>query len=456
MLWGGRFEGQVDELMRRFHDSFGFDRRLYAADIKGSIAYAHALQQAGLLTEPERDAIIDGLKQVQVEFDEGRFEALPGDEDIHTAVERRLTELIGPVGGKLHTGRSRNDQVATDVRLWLMEAIDGIQAELTGLQSALVDQAEKHLDLVMPGYTHLQPAQPILFSHWLMSYFWMFDRDRARLTDCRKRTAVSPLGAGALAGNPFAIDRDQIAADLDMQAITPNSLDAVSDRDHQAEFLFAAALIGTHISRLAEDLIIYTGPGYRFVTLGEAYTTGSSIMPQKRNPDSMELSRGKSGRLIGNLTGFLTVLKGLPSTYNKDMQEDKEPLFDTVDTLFVMLPVVTGVISTLAPNPEAMRTALDDGLLATDLADYLVEQGMPFREAHGVVGRLVRATEERNVPLAQLPFEIFQAESSLFKEDVFAVFDFDYSVSRRKAPGGTAPGAVKQQIVQARQRLKGT
>ncbi len=453
MLWGGRFDGPVDELMRRFHDSFGFDRRLYAADIKGSIAYAQAIQQAGLLTESERDTIIDGLKQVQAEFDEGRFEPLPGDEDIHTAVERRLTELIGPVGGKLHTGRSRNDQVAVDVRLWLMEVIDGVQAELSALQLALVDQAEKHLGLVLPGYTHLQPAQPILFSHWLMSYFWMFDRDQARLADCRKRTAVSPLGSGPLAGNPFTIDRAQIAADLGMEAISPNSLDAVSDRDHQAEFLFAAALIGNHISRLAEDLVIYSSAGYRFVSLGEAYTTGSSIMPQKRNPDSMELARGKSGRLIGNLTGFLAVLKGLPSTYNKDMQEDKEPLFDTADTLFVMLPVVTGVIRTLTPNPEAMRNALDDGMLATDLADYLVDRGMPFREAHGVIGRLVRAAEERDVPLAQLPFEVFQAESDLFEEDVFAVFDFDYSVSRRKAPGGTAPDAVRQQIALARSRI---
>ncbi|HEC23625.1 MAG TPA: argininosuccinate lyase, partial [Chloroflexi bacterium] len=329
--------------MRRFNDSFAFDRRLYAADIRGSIAYARALQRAGLLTEEECDAIIAGLEQVKAEFDGGRFEALPTDEDIHTAVERRLTELIGPLAGKLHTGRSRNDQVALDVRLWLLEVIERTRHDLMALQRALVGQAEAHLGLLMPGYTHLQPAQPILFSHWLMSYFWMFERDRERLGDCSRRTAVCPLGAGALAGNPFPIDREWLAAGLGMLAPTPNSLDAVSDRDHQVEFLFAAALIGVHLSRLAEDLILFSGPGYRFVALSEAYTTGSSLMPQKRNPDSLELTRGKSGRLLGDLVSLMTVLKGLPSTYNRDLQEDKEPLFDAADTLALTLPVVTGV-----------------------------------------------------------------------------------------------------------------
>jgi argininosuccinate lyase len=455
-LWGGRFSGDVDEHMRRFHDSFAFDRRLYAADIRGSIAYAHALHRAGLLAADERDAIVEGLEQVKVEFDEGRFAPELADEDIHTAVERRLTELIGPVAGKLHTGRSRNDQVALDVRLWLLDAIEQVDGDLAALQAALVAQAEAHPQSVMPGYTHLQPAQPVLFAHWLLSYFWMFSRDRDRLRDCARRTAVSPLGAGALAGNPYAIDRDQLAADLGLGAITPNSLDAVGDRDHQLEFLFAAALIGLHVSRLAEDLILFASPGYRFVTLDEGFTTGSSIMPQKRNPDSLELARGKSGRLIGDLVALLTVLKGLPSTYNKDLQEDKEPLFDSADTLALTLPVVAGVVRTLTAHPDAMRAALDEGLLATDLAHYLVARGLPFREAHGVVGRLVRRAEERSLPLSALPLADFQAESPLFEDDLYAVFDVDQAVARYAIPGGTAPTAVADQLAQAKAYLEDT
>jgi len=454
-LWGGRFSGDVDEHMRRFNDSFSFDRRLYAADIRGSIAYAHALHRAGLLAADERDAIIEGLAQVKAEFDEGRFLAQPADEDIHTAVERRLTELIGPAAGKLHTGRSRNDQIALDVRLWLLDTIDQVDGELAALQAALVAQAESYPQAVMPGYTHLQPAQPVLFAHWLLSYFWMFTRDRDRLHDCARRTAISPLGAGALAGNPYAIDRDQLAADLGLQGITPNSIDAVSDRDHQLEFLFAASLIGLHVSRLAEDLILFSSPGYRFVTLDEAFTTGSSIMPQKRNPDSLELARGKSGRLIGDLVALLTVLKGLPSTYNKDLQEDKEPLFDSADTLALTLPVVAGVVRTLTAHPETMRDALDEGLLATDLAHYLVARGMPFREAHGVVGRLVRRAEERSLPLSALPLADYQAESPLFEDDLYAVFDVDQAIARYAVPGGTAPAAVAGQLAQARAYLKG-
>jgi argininosuccinate lyase len=452
-LWGGRFTGPLDERMKRLNDSFAFDRRLYAADVRGSIAYAGALHTAGLLSETERDSLIAGLEQVKNEFDAGQFEALPTDEDIHTAVERRLTELIGPVAGKLHTGRSRNDQVALDLRLWLLEALEAIQADLLALQTVIVNRADDNLALIMPGYTHLQPAQPVLFSHWLLSYFWMFERDRDRLGDCARRADVCPLGAGALAGNPFSIDREALAAALGMRGVTANSLDAVSDRDHVAEFLFGAALIGAHVSRLAEDLILFSGPGYRFIRLDEAFTTGSSLMPHKRNPDSLELARGKTGRLIGDLTHMLVVLKGLPSAYNKDLQEDKEPLFDAVDSLTLILPVMAGVIDTLAPDGDVMRAALDPSMLATDLADYLVERGLPFREAHQVVGRLVRRAEERGLSLAALPQDDLRAESPLFGDDAGAVFDFERAVSRRSATGGTAPNAVRQQIAAARRRL---
>lgn len=452
-LWGGRFDQEPDELMRRFGDSLVFDRLLYDADIRGSVAYARALQKAGILSVEERDTIIQGLLQVKAEFDADQFQAAPGDEDIHTAVERRLTELIGPAAGKLHTGRSRNDQVALDLRLWILDAVGRIQNDLAGLQASLLRVAEDHLGLVMPGYTHLQPAQPVLFSHWLMSYFWMFARDQERLQDCARRTAVSPLGSGALAGNPFPIDREAIAADLGMQTASRNSLDAVGDRDFVLEFLFAAAMIGLHISRLSEDLILYSGPGYGFVKIGEAYTTGSSLMPQKRNPDSLELARGKSGRLIGALTGMLIVLKGMPSTYNKDLQEDKEPVFDATQTLGLVLPVIRGVIGSLQPDGERMQSALDTAMLATDLADYLVERGVPFREAHHLVGELVKYAEKQGEPLEALSPDRYQSISPLFAPDVKEAFDFDRSVSRRAAVGGTAQTAVIRQIAEAKELL---
>ncbi|MBN1427509.1 MAG: argininosuccinate lyase [Anaerolineae bacterium] len=453
-LWGGRFKDKPDDLMKQLNDSFRFDRRLYAADIRGSIAYAGAIARAGLLTDEECQSIIDGLEQVKREFDEGRFDVQASDEDIHTAVERRLTEIVGLVGGKLHTGRSRNDQVATDLRLWLIEQIRAAQSALAVVQAALIDKSEAHLDLIVPGYTHLQPAQPVLFSHWLMSVFWAFERDQERLDDCKRRTSVCPLGSGALAGTPFSIDRAGLAAELDMDVVSPNSMDAVADRDFIAEFLFAASMIGVHISRLAEDLILWSGPGRRFISIGEQYTTGSSLMPQKRNPDSLELMRGKTGRVTGALIGLLTMLKGLPSTYNKDLQEDKEPLFDAVDTLSMVLPVLAGVIGSLVPSPDAMRAALDVGMLATDLADYLVERGVPFRESHSIVGHLVRRAEERGITLDALPLDVLREESPVFDADVAAVFDFERAVARRSAVGGTAPDAVRQQIAQARARLR--
>ena len=452
-LWGGRFEGGPGEAMRRLNDSFGFDRRLYAQDIRGSVAYAGALREAGVITAAEHDAIIAGLAEVLAEFEADRFEPLPTDEDIHTAVERRLAELIGPAAGKLHTGRSRNDQVALDFRLWLLDAIAALRADIAAVQRALVEQAAAHPDLLLPGMTHLQPAQPVPYAHWLLSHFWPLERDRARLADCARRTAVSPLGAGALAGNPLAIDRAALADALGLPAATENSLDAVSDRDFAAEYLFGAALVGVHLSRLGEDVILYSSPAFGFVRVGEGYATGSSLMPQKRNPDAFELARGKAGRLLGNLTGLLTTLKGLPAGYNKDLQEDKEAVFDASDTLALLLPVMAGAVAALQPNPTAMQAALDPAMLATDLADYLVARGVPFREAHGIVGGVVRRAEEAGVPLDALPLAEFQAESPHFEADVRGVFDFARSAASRAVTGGTAPAAIQAQIKAARAAL---
>jgi argininosuccinate lyase len=452
-LWGGRFEGVPDELMERFNASIGFDWRLWAADIKGSMAYAMALERAGLLTVDERDRLIQGLQAVADEFEAGQFEFRPTDEDIHTAVERRLTELIGEVAGKLHTGRSRNDQVATDLRLYLMREIPGLRQRLAELQEAILTKAEQHLDVIMPGYTHLQRAQPVLFSHWLMSYFWMLERDRERLDDLEERVAVLPLGAGALAGHALGIDRHFLAAELGFRAVSENSMDAVSDRDFVAEFLFWAALVQVHLSRLAEDLIIWSSAEFGFVELDDAYATGSSLMPQKKNPDSLELLRGKVGRLVGHLVALLTALKGLPTTYNKDLQEDKEPLFDTLDTLKLALPVAAGVVRTLKVNAEAMAAALDDAMLATDLADYLVHRGVPFRQSHELVGHAVRRAEALGVPLRELPLAEFQAISDAFDADLYAVFDHRRSVEARDAYGGTATAVVREQMKRARQLL---
>lgn len=453
-LWGGRFEGETDALMRQFNDSFGFDRRLYAADIQGSIAYAGALAEAGLISDTERDQLVNGLHQVGAEFAEGTFEPADGDEDIHTAVERRLGELVGHVTGKLHTGRSRNDQVATDMKLYLLEEIKGLRAALVELQSVIVAKAEAHLGVLMPGYTHLQQAQPILFSHWLMASFWKLERDRGRLEDVVKRARVCPLGAGALAGNPFDIGRQALAQNLGFEEPTPNSIDAVNDRDYVVEFLSWAVLTQTHLSGLAEDLIIWATRAFGFVDIDDAYATGSSLMPQKKNPDSLELVRGKTGRVVGHLTGLLTTLKGLPTAYNKDLQEDKEPLFDILDTLKVELPVVAGVVQTLKINETRMAAALDEAMLATDVADYLVRKGLPFRETHHLVGQVVRRAEAAGVPLSQLDLGTYQAVSAAFEADVYEVFDFERSVAARAAEGGTAPQAVATQIEQARARIE--
>ena len=452
-MWGGRFSEPLDKRMARFNNSFPFDRRMWDEDIRGSAAWARQLAAAGVITHAELEALHTGLDAVRAEFADGRFAARDSDEDIHTAVERRLGELAGAVAGKLHTGRSRNDQVATDVRLWTLGAIDRADAAVRELQGALLAQAEAAGTALMPGYTHLQRAQPVPLAHWLLSHFWPLQRDRERLAGCAHRTAVLPLGSGAIAGTPLRIDRAALAHELGFRAPSPNSMDATSDRDFIAEFLFCAALIGAHLSRLAEDMVIYSTSEFGFVRLADAYATGSSLMPQKKNPDSFELLRGKSGRLYGSLVTILTVLKGLPSAYDKDLQEDKEPLFDAADTIELALPVAAGAVATARFNLERMRAALDDAMLATDVADYLVERGVPFREAHAVVGGLVREAEARETVLSALPLDAYRAAHPAFGDDALAVFDVVRSAAARHVTGATAPDAVRAQIAQARAAL---
>ena len=453
-LWGGRFSGKTDPLMERFNASLRFDQRLWQADIVGSQAYALALTRAGILTKDEAAAIVEGLVQVADEWETNTFVIAEGDEDIHTANERRLTELIGPVAGKLHTGRSRNDQVATDVRLWLRDQIAVLDDYLRDLIATAADRAAAEIDVLMPGYTHMQPAQPVRWSHWLLSHAWAWRRDADRLSELAVRVDVMPLGSGALAGNPFGIDRHVLAADLGFGAISANSMDAVSDRDFVAEFLFWAALMMLHLSRFAEDLIIYSSREFGFVTLADAYSTGSSLMPQKKNPDALELLRGKSGRVVGHLTGLMTMLKGLPSTYNKDLQEDKEPLFDAVDNLSGSLQIATGVLSTLSVNPQVMRAALSSEMLATDLADYLVRKGIPFREAHHITGAAVRMAEVQGIPLADLTLEDLHTLHDIFDTDVADVWHFEASVERRDVTGGTSRRSVQEQIERLRALLE--
>ena len=452
-LWGGRFEGETDALVHRYNASISFDARLYDEDITGSVAWAEGLAAAGLLTATERDALLAGLEAVRAEFAAGAFAIVPDDEDIHSAVERRLTELVGPVGGKLHTGRSRNDQVATSFRLWVMRACDRIDAAIRELQGALADSAATALDLPLPGYTHLQHAQPITWGHWALAHFWPLARDRQRFAAARRSAAVLPLGAAALAGTAFRIDRAALAVRLGFGDVTANSLDAVNDRDFAAEFLFAAALLGVHLSRLAEQLILFSSAEFGFVRLADAYSTGSSIMPQKKNPDTLELTRGKSGRLIGHLTGFLATLKGLPSAYDKDLQEDKEPVFDAADTLELALPVMAGLLRTLELRPERMAAQLEAGLLATEVADYLVRRGLPFREAHQVVGRVVRLSEERGVAITGLGLAELQAISPSFGPDVAGALTIGAALAARDLPGGTGPNALRAQLAAARVAL---
>ncbi|MCX7668910.1 MAG: argininosuccinate lyase [Anaerolineae bacterium] len=455
-LWGGRFTGANDPLMVRFNASLPFDWRLWDADITGSIAWANAIHRAGVLTAAERDALVAGLEALRTEIAADPAAAFAGaaDEDIHSFVERKLTERIGPVAGKLHTGRSRNDQVATDVRLWLRGRAAELEAALGALIAAACDRAAAEIDVLMPGYTHVQPAQPIRWSHWLLSRAWAWQRDRERLADLCKRLNISPLGAGALAGCPLPVDRAALAAELGFAAASPNSLDAVADRDFIAEFLFWAALLGVHLSQWAEDLVFWSSREFGFITLADAYSTGSSLMPQKKNPDAAELLRGKAGRLIGDLTGLLVTLKGLPTSYDKDLQEDKEPLFDAVDTLSLALPIARGMLETLTIHPDRMAAALGDELLATDLADWLVRHGVPFRQSHHLVGQVVRRAEELGCSLSAVPLAELQAISPLFTAECAEIWHAERSVEQRRVIGGTARAAVLAQIAALRALLK--
>ncbi len=454
-LWGGRFTGKTDPLMEQFNASIAFDRQMWRVDLRGSQAYARALERARLLTAAEAEQIVDGLEQVAGEWERGEFAIVEGDEDIHTANERRLTELIGSVAGKLHTGRSRNDQVATDVRLWLREEIAHLRRHQRDLIAAAVERAAEEIDILMPGYTHLQPAQPVRWSHWLLSHVWAWQRDASRLDELAARVNVMPLGSGALAGNPFAIDRVRLAEDLGFAGITYNSMDGVSDRDFIAEFLFWAALTMIHLSRFAEDLIVYSSHEFGFVTLADAYSTGSSLMPQKKNPDALELLRGKSGRSMGQLTGLMATLKGLPSTYNKDLQEDKEPLFDAVASLSGSLQIACGVLSTLTINPPFMRAALVPEMLATDLAEYLVRKGVPFRDAHHVAGAAVQMAELQGIALSELDLADLQKLHGAFDADIADVWSFERSVERRDVDGGSSQRSVLAQIAHLRTWLAG-
>ncbi len=452
-LWGGRFSSEMDPSAWDFNASIDFDKRLGLQDVRGSIGWARALERATVISAEEAQKIINALKKAGSELENGEFEFNADDEDIHTAVERRLGELIGTLAGKLHTGRSRNDQVATDLRLWLVEHLPLLDESIRKLQNVLVEKAESGLQTIMPGYTHLQRAQPILLAHWWLSHFWPLQRDRQRLADMTARTAVMPLGSAALAGTPFPIDRAALAKDLGFQHASQNSIDAVCDRDFAAEFLFCAALTGVHLSRLGEAIVIFSSAEFGFFELPDAFATGSSLMPQKKNPDLFELVRAKSGTLLGNLTGLMAVLKALPSAYDKDLQEDKMPFFSSYDTLMGSLSVLALAIQSLEAQPDKMSASVDAGLMATDLADYLVAKGVPFREAHAAVGQVVRRAAEAGTQLDDLPLEIFTSISPQFSADVYNVFDPLQSVSKRNTTGGTAPEAVAEQIKDARAAL---
>jgi argininosuccinate lyase len=450
--WGGRFAERLDPGAEAFTASLGFDRRLWPHDIEGSRAWARALRRAGLLTDAELSALLKGLDAVQTELAEGRFPYRQELEDIHLNIERRLTELAGPVGGKLHTGRSRNDQIALDERLYLREIIALADDGVREVQAALLARAEEHLGAPMPGYTHLQRAQPILLAHHLLAYVFMLQRDRERFADCARRNNVLPLGAGALAGAAFPIDRETLARDLGFAAPTANSLDAVSDRDHVVEFLAASAILGMHCSRLAADLTLWATSEFGFVEFSDAFATGSSIMPQKKNPDVAEVMRGKTGRLYGNLVALLTVMKGLPLTYNSDMQEDKEALFDTVDTLEALLRVAPPMLRSLTFRVERMREAAGANYsTATDLADYLVRKGLPFREAHEIVGRAVRHGIANKRELGEMSLDELRGFSPLIGADVHATLSVEASLAARAVTGGTAPEAVARALAAARQ-----
>jgi argininosuccinate lyase len=454
-LWSGRFAEPVSELVKRYTASIGFDRRLAPHDIRASIAHARMLRAAGILTRGDLKAIERGLARISREIEAGRFRWSPDAEDVHLNIERRLIAIAGNAGKRLHTARSRNDQVATDTRLWLRDAIDEIAGLIREVQRALVDQAERHAATVMPGFTHLQVAQPVTFGHHLLAYFEMFERDRARLADCRGRVNRLPLGSAALAGTSFPIDRGRVARELGFEGLSENSLDAVSDRDFAIEFCACAALAMVHLSRLAEELIFWTNPGFGFVTLPDRFCTGSSIMPQKKNPDVAELARGKTGRVAGDLVALLMLMKGQALAYNKDNQEDKEPLFDAADTLRDTLAVFAEMIAGIVVNAPAMRAAAQRGFAtATDFADYLVKKGLAFRDAHEAAARAVRFAEQSGCALEELPLAALRRFSAKAGNDVYRVLTLEGSVASRSHVGGTAPSRVRAAVKRARATLK--
>ena len=453
--WGGRFAEPTERKVEEYTASLPFDWRLYPYDIQGSIAYARALVKAGVLTEVEEQRITRGLEEIRKELDEGELDLDPAHEDIHMYIEHQLIEKVGELGGKLHTGRSRNEQVALDLRLYLRAEIGRIVHEIRDLQEALLDQAERHLDAVMPGYTHLQRAQPVLWSHHLMAYVEMLARDALRFQDCLTRITVMPLGSGALAGTAYPIDRDALAQDLSFPEVSRNSIDAVSDRDFALEFLAGASITMMHLSRLSEEIILWATAEFGFVDLPEAYATGSSLMPQKKNPDVAELARGKTGRIFGDLIALLTTMKGLPLSYNRDLQEDKEAVFDAVDTLRETLQVLAPMVQGLRVDAERMRQATEEGFLnATDAADYLVSKGLPFRQAHEVIGTLVRYCLEQKKRLDQLSVDELRRYSPLFEKDFSDFIALDASLNRRGVIGGTAPDQVRKAMQTARAGLK--
>ena len=443
-MWKGRFAQQTADLVQRYGESISSDWRLYPYDIAGSIAHARAQMNAGLLSEDEFAQIETGLREIEKEIEKGEFEFSIELEDIHMNIEAALTRKIGPAGAKLHTARSRNDQVATDTRLYCRASIDRLFALGTSLQRALLAQADRHAAVIVPGYTHLQRGQPVTIGHHLLAYVEMLERDKLRLRDCRKRLNICPLGSGALAGSTINLDRHAIAQELGFEGVTTNSMDAIADRDYIVELLFALSLLGTHLSRLSEDLVLWCSAEFGFATLSDEHTTGSSLMPQKKNPDVCELTRGKTGRLVGNLVALLTALKGLPLTYNRDLQEDKEPLFDSIETLTLALEVNAEMIASMKVNEENCRQAADDPLLlATDLADYLVRKGVPFREAHEIVGQAVAAAEQGNTPLNLLDLSTISGE---FSSDAGEVFDLEAALRARTNPGAPSIENVRREI----------
>ena len=445
--WSGRFRTKTHRLMDTFSSSLAFDRRMYRQDIQGSIAHSKGLEQAGVLTTQEAKAIIRGLEQIRTEIEKDRFPFAPTDEDIHMAIERRLTDLIGPVGGKLHTGRSRNDQVALDLRLYLRDALGALVRTTRQFQQALLDQARRNLDVAMPGYTHLQRAQPVLFAHHLLAYVEMTERDKGRMRDVLARLDEMPLGSGALAGTNYPVDRTYVAQLLGFAGVTQNSLDAVSDRDFVIEALSSLAILIMHLSRLSEELILWSSQEFRFVELPDAFCTGSSMMPQKKNPDVPELVRGKTGRVYGHLMALLTTLKGLPLSYNRDLQEDKEALFDALDQVSASLEIMTKVMQGLTVNHDVLGKAAGAGyILATELADYLTGKGVPFREAHAITGRLVRWSLEQKKDLRDLTLADMRGVSTKFEKDALDVLTVEGAIERRSQIGGTARKRVEARL----------